>query len=43
MRVLYVEDDDTLAKTVERMLEMQGYECDRASTGREAVQLGQTN
>ena len=43
MRVLYVEDDETLAKTVERMLEMEGHECDRASTGREAVQLGKTN
>ena len=41
MRVLYVEDDDTLAKTVERMLEAEGHECDRATTGREAVDLGQ--
>ncbi len=43
MRVLYVEDDETLAKAVERMLEMEGHECDRAETGREAVRLGQTN
>ena len=43
MRVLYVEDDETLAKTVERMLEAEGHDCDRASTGREAVELGQAN
>lgn len=43
MRVLYVEDDDTLARTVERMLEAEGYECDRAESGRDAVELGQTN
>lgn len=43
MRVLYVEDDETLAKTVERMLEAEGHACDRASTGREAVALGQAN
>ena len=43
MRVLYVEDDVTLAKTVERMLEMEGHECDRATTGHEAIQLGMSN
>ena len=43
MRVLYVEDDEPLAKTVERMLEMEGHQCDRARTGREAVQLGQSS
>ena len=43
MRVLYVEDDETLAKTVERMLELEGHSCDRARTGREAVLLGQAN
>ncbi len=43
MRILYVEDDTTLAKTVERMLEMEGHECDRAETGREAVRLGRDN
>jgi len=43
MRILYVEDDETLAKTVERMLEMEGHECDRAETGREAVRLGRAN
>ncbi len=43
MRVLYVEDDEPLAKTVERMLELEGHRCDRARTGREAVELGQAN
>ena len=42
MRVLYVEDDETLARTVERMLEAEGFECDRARTGREAVQIGKS-
>lgn len=41
MRVLYVEDDEPLAKTVEHMLELEGHECDRARTGRDAVRLGQ--
>jgi len=40
MRVLYVEDDEPLAKTVERMLELEGHSCVRARTGREAVKLG---
>lgn len=43
MRVLYVEDDEPLATTVERMLESEGHQCDRARTGREAVELGRTN
>lgn len=43
MRVLYVEDDTTLAHTVERMLLAEGYSCHLAATGEEAVALGKTN
>ena len=43
MRVLYVEDDTTLGQTVERMLLLEGYSCHWATTGEEAVQLGQDN
>ena len=43
MRVLYVEDDTTLAHTVERMLLLEGYECHLATTGEEAVALGKAN
>ena len=43
MRVLYVEDDTTLGQTVERMLLLEGYHCHRATTGEEAVALGQQN
>ena len=40
MRILYVEDDDTMAMTVQRMLENAGHVCDRAALGRHAVKLG---
>lgn len=43
MRVLYVEDDATLGQTVEHMLLLEGYDCDRAATGEQAVKLGQEN
>lgn len=43
MRVLYVEDDTTLARTVERMLLQEGYSCHLATTGEEAVALGKAN
>ncbi len=43
MRVLYVEDDTTLARTVERMLLAEGYMCHVAATGEEAVALGKAN
>lgn len=43
MRVLYVEDDATLAHTVERMLLAEGYSCHLAATGEEAVALGKAN
>ncbi len=40
MRILYVEDDDTMAMTVQRMLENAGHVCDRAALGMHAVKLG---
>lgn len=43
MHVLYVEDDTTLAHTVERMLLLEGYKCDLATTGEAAVALGKAN
>lgn len=43
MRVLYVEDDTTLGRTIERMLLIEGYSCHWATTGEEAVKLGQAN
>ncbi len=43
MRILYVEDDDALAVAIERMLAQAAHSCDRVSTGRDAVTLGQAN
>ena len=36
MRILYVEDDESSAKLVERMLSAVGHECDRARHGEQA-------
>ena len=43
MRVLQVEDDDTTAKAVERMLRSKGYTCQSTALGREAIELAQNN
>lgn len=43
MRVLYVEDDTTLGRTIERMLLLEGYSCHWATTGEKAVKFGQAN
>ena len=39
MRILYVEDDDTLAKSVELMLQSEGHLCDTTAYGKRAVVL----
>ena len=43
MRVLQVEDDDTTAKAVERMLRSKGYSCQSTALGQEAIELAQNN
>ena len=43
MKILYVEDDTTMRKTVELMLRSSGYEFDSAASGGEALDLAQKN
>lgn len=42
MRVLYVEDDESMAQTVDLMLRQEGHECRLTASGEQAVQLGMT-
>ena len=39
MRVLYVEDDGTVAKSVQLMLESEGHDCDATDSGKRAIEL----
>lgn len=41
--ILYVQNDDRMAAAVERILLDEGYECDRARLGNEAVTLARRN
>lgn len=41
MRVLYVEDDQNIAKTVETMLQSVGHDCDTVGLGEQAVSMAQ--
>jgi DNA-binding response OmpR family regulator len=41
MRILYVEDDESNAEVVERMLLSVGHNCDRAQLGEQALSLAQ--
>jgi DNA-binding response OmpR family regulator len=43
MNLLYVDDDQGMATLVELMLRKEGYSCDTASLGQEAVDLGKSN
>ncbi len=43
MKVLQVEDDPFTAKSVEMMLQSEGYACDTTSYGEQAVELAQRN
>jgi DNA-binding response OmpR family regulator len=43
MRVLYVEDDENSAKTVELMLREVGHVCDKADRGERAIELAKAN
>jgi DNA-binding response OmpR family regulator len=38
LRILIVEDDENISKTMQNILQQQGYETDTAKTGREAEQ-----
>jgi DNA-binding NtrC family response regulator len=42
-RVLIVDDDDNMAKTLARVLELRGYQAEVANSGEEALQLAQGN
>ena len=41
MRILYVEDDESGAKVVEKMLSSVGHDCDKVQLGEQAVSLAQ--
>lgn len=43
MRVLYVEDDQSVAKAVEAMLASEAFECDTTDSGKRAVDLAKSN
>lgn len=43
MQVLNVEDDTTMAKTVELMLRKEGHDCDTTNLGELAIELAQQN
>lgn len=43
MRVLYVEDDANMAKSVEMMLQSVGHECETTSFGEQAIELAEGN
>ena len=43
MKVLQVEDDPFTARSVEMMLQSEGYACDTTSYGEQAVELAQRN
>ena len=43
MKILYVEDDDATASTVELMLKQAGHLCDTTASGKEAVHLARHN
>lgn len=43
MRVLYVEDDEALAKSVAQMLESDGHVCEKIAHGKEAIDLAKRN
>jgi len=40
-RILIVDDDDNMAKTLARVLELRGYQAEVANSGEEALQLAQ--
>ncbi len=42
-RILIVDDDDNMAKTLARVLELRGYQAEVANSGEEALQLAQGN
>ncbi len=43
MNLLYVDDDQTMATLVELVLRDEGYNCDTAGLGQEAIDLGMSN
>lgn len=43
MRVLYVEDDEALAKSVSQMLESDGHVCEKIGKGMDAIDLAKRN
>jgi len=43
MRVLYVEDDEALAKSVSQMLESDGHVCEKVSHGKQAIDQAKRN
>ncbi len=43
MKILYVEDDDATASTVELMLKQAGHVCETTASGKEAVHLAKHN
>ena len=43
MKLLYVEDDPTMAKTVGMLLNQSGYEFDEAASGADAISLASSN
>ncbi len=43
MNILFVEDDDGIAKTVEAALRSRGYTCDVAHLGEQAIALAKRN
>jgi len=42
-RLLIVDDDETILRNLERILQMDGYETDTARTGLEAIEKSKTN
>ncbi|RJS91059.1 response regulator [Candidatus Bathyarchaeota archaeon] len=42
-RLLIVDDDETILRNLERILQMDGYEIDTARTGLEAIEKSKTN
>ena len=43
MRVLYVEDDHAMARTVELMLRQAGHDCETTDSGSQAIDLAKSN
>ena len=43
VRILIVDDDESICRTLSLILEAEGYETDIANTGKEAIEKTKTN